>query len=89
VVDVPPPHDGDSLESAVWMLGEPRDDISVVHAPAAEIGEVSADLAPVERLGRSQGVVSFGIVIHVMNGEDEWVQPVPGKTQFHDLQHWF
>ena len=89
MVDVAPSHHGDGLEAAMGVLGEAGDDVAVVHAPATQIGEVGADLTPMERFGRSQGVVSFGIVVDVMDGEDERVQSVPGKTELHYFQHWF
>jgi hypothetical protein len=45
VIHIAPSDDGDSLEAPMGMLGKPGDDITVIHAPAVEIGEVGSDPA--------------------------------------------
>jgi hypothetical protein len=85
MVDVPAADDGDRLESSMWVLGEPGHDVPVVHAPAVEIGEVGPDLATGERCVRPLILVPRWKCVDVVNGEDEWVEALPGKAELDQL----
>jgi hypothetical protein len=87
VIDVAAPDHGDGLETAMRVLGKAGHDVTVVHAPAVEVGEVRADLPSGQGLTRTKEVVSGGIRVDVMNGEDERIETCPGKAQIDEFEN--
>ncbi len=59
----------------------------VIHAPAVQVGEIGAEVAAGQRPGGPEGLVAFRVVVDVMNGEDERVEPLPGKPELYDVKY--
>src|SRR5688572_9715344 len=81
MIDVARAHDRHGFKSAVRMLGKAGHDVAVVHPPAVLALEVLADLPSTERGGRTEPVVAGGIVIDVMDAEEERVVRLPPLTE--------
>ena len=88
VVDVALPGEGHRLEAPVGVLGEPRDRAAVVHAPAVGAREVHADVAGLQRGCRAHVLVGRGVVVEVVDAEEERVGGGPLEAEGDGLQHW-
>ena len=77
VVDQAAAHERDRLEAAVRVAGEAGDDLAVVHAPAVDAGEVGAEVAALEVGLRTEVVVAGGVVVDVVDTEEEGIDHRP------------
>ena len=87
VVDVALPGEGHRLEAPVGVLGEPRDRAAVVHAPAVGAREVHAEVAGLQRGCRAHVLVGRGVVVEVVDAEEERVGGGPLEAEGDGLQH--
>jgi hypothetical protein len=87
VVDEPAPDERDGLESPMGVLRKSRDRRAVIHPPAIDPGEVVADLASLEGGRRPHVLVARGIVVDVVNAEEERVGGRPLEAERSGLEH--
>ena len=67
--------------------GKPGTRAAVVHAPAVGAGEVHADVAGLERGRRPHVLVARGVVVEVVDAEQERVDRRPLEAEGDGLQH--
>ena len=74
------------LSRTMRVLWETGHGDPVIHAPAVQVGEIGSEISFTHRLFRPQRLVAFGIVVDVVNREDERVEPIPGESEFNDIE---
>jgi hypothetical protein len=78
-------HIRDGFEAAMRMLRKAGDDLTVIHPPSVDAGKVLTDLTTDKRRGWTEVLVACGIVIEVVNAEQERVNRWPLKAEWHGL----